>query len=139
VTLRKGATLRGCIGTFSASDDLCEAVRGMAVAALSDPRFESRRVLSSELPDLRIEISTLSPLEKIADPLSLRLGVHGIYIRKGPFGGCFLPDVASEYGWDAKTFLAQCCSQKAGLSPTAWKQPDTDVFVFSVQKISEPP
>jgi len=137
VTLRKFGRLRGCIGTFTPCGSLVETVRSMAASAARDPRFVDLPISAAEMKDIAIEISILSPLQPIADPLSLTLGVHGIYIRRGHRSGCFLPDVATERSWDAQTFLSICCEQKAGLEPDAWRKPDTEVFVFTVEKYSD--
>jgi AmmeMemoRadiSam system protein A len=138
VTLRKDGLLRGCIGTFIPDDDLPATVRKMAVAAANDPRFVDLPITASEMSDLRIEVSVLSPLQPIGDPLSLEVGRHGIYVRKDLNSGCYLPDVAPDHSWNAETFLTQCCGQKAGLAPLAWQDPDTEVFVFTVEKLGEP-
>ncbi|MFW6457450.1 MAG: AMMECR1 domain-containing protein, partial [Planctomycetota bacterium] len=57
--------------------------------------------------------------------------------RKGGRTGCFLPQVASETGWDKKQFLRKCCSGKAGLSADAWQDSETDVYVFTAEVIEE--
>ncbi|MFW5915583.1 MAG: AMMECR1 domain-containing protein [Planctomycetota bacterium] len=82
-------------------------------------------------------MSVLSPLEKTGDPMELELGTHGIYVQKGRRTGCFLPQVATETGWSKEEFLQRCCSGKAGLSPDAWKDPDTDVYLFTAEVIGE--
>jgi AmmeMemoRadiSam system protein A len=139
VTLKNGEELRGCIGQFVSDMPLIELVVEMAVSsAARDPRFFNYQITEPELKDLDIEISVLSPLKKTDDPLSLELGVHGIYIKRGARGGCFLPQVAIETGWDKEEFLSYCCSHKAGLSPQAWKDPDTDVFLFTAEVFCAP-
>lgn len=139
VTLKNGERLRGCIGNFVSEGPLIELVVEMAKAsATSDPRFFGNRITPRELRRLDIEISVLSPLEKTNDPLSLRLGVDGIYIKKGYASGCFLPQVATETGWSKEEFLAYCCSHKAGLPEDAWKDPDTDVYLFSAEVFGSP-
>ena len=55
----------------------------------------------------------------------------------GGAGGCFLPEVATDQGWNAEEFLTQCCSGKAGLSPDAWRDKKTQVLVFTSEKFSE--
>jgi uncharacterized protein (TIGR00296 family) len=85
------------------------------------------------LNQLDIEISVLSPLQKTDDPLSLRLGVDGIYIKRGRASGCFLPQVATESGWSREEFLSYCCSHKAGLESDAWRDPQTEVYLFSAE------
>jgi uncharacterized protein (TIGR00296 family) len=109
----------------------------MAVAALSDPRFRSSPVTPQELPQLHIEISVLSRMVRTLEPLLLELGVHGIYIRHGFYGGCFLPQVAVEQMWDRETFLSRCCADKAGLQPDAWKDPETEVYLFTSEVFEE--
>ena len=132
VTLKNHGRLRGCIGNFTSDSPLVELVAEMAKAsATSDPRFFADRISVSELNQLDIEISVLSPLKKTNDPLSLQLGIDGIYIKKGRASGCFLPQVATETGWSKEEFLSYCCSHKAGLAPDAWKDPDTEVYLFT--------
>lgn len=138
VTLRRDERLRGCIGTFSPQQPLPATVREMAIAAAHDPRFVNVPVTIHELPRIRIELSVLSPLERTADPLSLQVGRHGIYVRSRNAAGCFLPEVATEFGWDAAEFLSRCCEEKAHMAADAWKHPDTQVYLFTVEKIEEP-
>ncbi|RIK66571.1 MAG: AmmeMemoRadiSam system protein A [Planctomycetota bacterium] len=137
VTLRKGEQLRGCIGTFEPGADFGHTLRSIAVSAAHDPRFVERPISAGELRELRIEVSVLSPLRRIANPLEFELGRDGIYVRRGHRAGCFLPDVAVERGWSHETFLSECCAQKAGLDPLAWQDPETEVLVFQVEKVKE--
>jgi AmmeMemoRadiSam system protein A len=132
VTLKNRGRLRGCIGQFTSDKPLIRLVVEMAKAsATSDPRFRADRVTPEEVDDLDIEISVLSPLERTDSPLSLELGTHGIYIKRGCVSGCFLPQVATETGWNAKEFLSYCCSHKAGLPADAWEDPKTEVYLFT--------
>jgi AmmeMemoRadiSam system protein A len=134
VTLKNRGRLRGCIGQFIADRPLIEMVAEMAKAsAMADPRFLSDRIKAAELPTLDIEISVLSPLERTHDPLRLRLGTDGIYIKRGYANGCLLPQVATEAGWTQAEFLSYCCSHKAGLSPDAWRDPETEVYLFTAE------
>lgn len=137
VTLRNGPHLRGCIGTFDASEPMLPMLERLAVSSLNDPRFRARPVSAHELPYLRIELSLVSPMSPIEDPASLTLGVHGVYIRNGHRTGCFLPDVAVDQGWSVEEFLSECCSHKAGLPPDAWRWPETQVHVFTVEKLTD--
>ena len=137
ITLKNKGRLRGCIGTFSPQGTLPETIRDMAKAACDDPRFFADPVGLDELGKLRIEVSVLSPLTPTDEPLSLELGKHGIYIRRGVAGGCFLPQVATELGWDKETFLSQCCRGKAVLPADAWKDPDTEVLLFTAEVFGE--
>lgn len=139
VTLKTGDRLRGCIGQFTSDRPLVETVAAMARAsATEDPRFFGHRLKPDDLGRLEIEISVLSPLERTDDPASLRPGIDGIYIKRGPATGCFLPQVATEAGWDAEQFLSFCCSHKAGLPPDAWKDPATEVYLFTAEAFAAP-
>ena len=134
VTLKNRGSLRGCIGQFIANKPLIETVSQMAVSAVTDDsRFFNDPITLDELEKLDIEISVLSPLKKTDNPMSLRLGVDGIYIKKGFASGCFLPQVATETGWNKEEFLSYCCAHKAGLRPDAWKDDDTEVFLFTAE------
>ena len=134
VTLKNQGRLRGCIGQFTSESPLIELVAEMARAsATADPRFLADPITAKELEHLDIEISVLSPLKRTDDPMSLRLGTDGIYIKKGYASGCFLPQVATESGWSKEQFLSYCCSHKAGLDEDAWKDPNTDVYLFTAE------
>jgi len=121
VTIKKRGELRGCIGTLECRRSLAEEIARVAVsAAREDPRFPP--VTEAELPDLRVEISVLGPLERIdpADAAAIEVGRHGLVVEQGRRRGLLLPQVAPEWGWDRPTFLAHAC-RKAGLPPDAWR------------------
>jgi MEMO1 family protein len=129
VTIHKKGQLRGCIGYIEGHGPLHRTIQEMAeAAAFSDPRFTPVR--EKELPELELEISVLTPLKKIKDVNEIQVGRHGIYIKKGWYSGLLLPQVATEYGWDRLTFIEHTC-QKAGLPPNAWKEMDTEIYIFS--------
>ncbi|MDX2480094.1 MAG: AmmeMemoRadiSam system protein A [Desulfuromusa sp.] len=135
VTITQDGHLRGCIGNFQSQQPLFQEVVTMAVAAASqDPRFQP--MSRDELNNFSLEITILSPLEKISAINQIEVGTHGIYIVKGHNRGVLLPQVATDYGWDRETFLQQTCV-KAGLSENSWQQPDAEIFIFSGQIISE--
>jgi AmmeMemoRadiSam system protein A len=132
VTLKNRNRLRGCIGQFTSDGPLIELIAEMAKAsATGDPRFLDDPITVRELENLDVEISVLSPLKRTDDPLSLKLGVDGIYIKRGRASGCFLPQVATETGWGKEEFLSYCCAHKAGLAADAWKDSKTQVYLFT--------
>jgi uncharacterized protein len=138
VTYKNRDELRGCIGCFTSDRPLAATVAEYArISATQDWRFSANPISPGELANIDIEISVLSPLEPIANPLDLELGVHGIYIRRGGHSGCFLPQVATEWGMSKEQFLSDCCAHKAGLAPDAWRDPGTSVSVFTAEVIEE--
>jgi AmmeMemoRadiSam system protein A len=137
VSLHKGDELRGCIGTCTPSAPLYQTVMDMTeAAALRDRRVAP--VYEEELNQIRIDISVLSRLSLVQDPLSLEVGKHGLHIARGGRRGVLLPQIATQYRWDIKTFLEQTCL-KAGLPKNAWKTSDTIVSSFNALIIEERP
>ncbi|MFA5005736.1 MAG: AmmeMemoRadiSam system protein A, partial [Candidatus Omnitrophota bacterium] len=136
VTLNEDGQLRGCIGNMSAKTPLFITVRDMAIqAATEDPRFAPLK--AQELNKVKIEVSVLSPLEKVGSADAIKLGTHGVLVRRGFNSGVFLPQVATETGWSKEEFLSNLCAHKAGLEADAWKDKSTEIYVFSAQVFSE--
>jgi len=133
VTLHKGEHLRGCIGHIEAQKPLAQTVRECAFSsALFDPRFHP--VTPNELPELRIEISVLSPFFDIA-PEQLEVGVHGLLVTRGSHRGLLLPQVAVQWNWDRERFLSETC-RKAGLDLNAWRH-GARIQAFTAQVFAE--
>jgi AMMECR1 domain-containing protein len=65
------------------------------------------------------------------------MGIDGVWINKGWQSGVFLPQVATETGWDRVTFLENLCAHKAGLPRDAYKDPNTEIYIYQVEKFSE--
>ena len=129
VSLHKEGMLRGCIGHIKGDRPLHETIKDMSIAAaFEDPRFPP--LSREEFEQVKIEISVLTPFKKITDIDEIEVGKHGIYMIKGFYSGILLPQVATEYGWDRITFLEHTCS-KAGLHKDAWKENDTEIYIFS--------
>lgn len=136
VTLNENHDLRGCIGNIVGRQPLYLTVRDMAVeSGIGDPRFS--QVKLSELKDIEFEISVLSPLEKIDSVDKIEMGKHGVLVKKGFNSGVFLPQVATDTGWTKEEFLSNLCSQKAGLKSDAWKNKDTEIYIFTAEVFSE--
>jgi len=134
VTIKQHGQLRGCIGNFVSEKPLYQMVQEMAVsAAIHDPRFYPMK--EPDLGAFDLEISVLSPLEKIGSVDEIVVGKHGLYIVKKSYRGVLLPQVATEYGWDRGTFLMHTCL-KAGLPENAWEK-DCEIYIFSAQVFGE--
>lgn len=139
VTLKNQERLRGCIGRISTDKPLWKTVREMAVAAATmDDRFRNDPIKPGEFSQLKVEISVLSPLRRITDPLKeITLGRDGIVIRDKGMGGTFLPQVAVETGWSLEEFLGHCARDKAGLGWDGWKTPTAQVYAYTATVIHE--
>ena len=136
VTLHEHKKLRGCIGMIVSDKPLIETIREMAVsAAKHDHRFMP--LTENELDEINIEISVLSPLKKISDISEIKLGVHGIFIMKESSTGVFLPQVATETGWNLEDFLGHCARDKAGIGWYGWKNGDIYTFTATIFREEE--
>jgi AmmeMemoRadiSam system protein A len=137
VTLHKAGRLRGCIGTFGRDEELWRVVAEFARnAAFRDGRFP--QLAPDELAGVAVEISVLSPLRKLDDPLDIRMGKDGIWIV-GANGrtGTYLPQVAEHFG-TKEEFLSHCSANKAGLSPGAWRDPgQATVYAYTAEVFGE--
>lgn len=137
VTLhKKEGNLRGCIGNINAFEPLADNIVHNALnSAFEDPRFPPL-ISPDELSELNIEISILTLPEKISSIEKFEVGKHGIILSKNGRSAVFLPQVASEQGWDKETTLTHL-SLKAGLSAGAWREPGTQFQVFEAIVFSE--
>lgn len=133
VTLHVAKRLRGCIGVIEAKESLGQCiVHCAASAARDDPRFS--RVREAELKNLEIEVSLLSPLERI-QPDEIEIGKHGLLVEQGLYRGLLLPQVAMEHQLEREQFLRETC-HKAGLPVDAWKESQTQIYRFTCEVFS---
>lgn len=145
VTLKHGDTLRGCIGTLDARTSLVESIADNAyAAAFSDPRFPA--LGASEVDDLSIEVSVLSPIEPVSVTSEQELleklipGDAGWVLQENGNRGTFLPSVWASLGEPAE-FLRHL-KMKAGLKPDYWSDTvqiwryTTDSFAAAVTDIA---
>ncbi|MFP4376240.1 MAG: AmmeMemoRadiSam system protein A [Spirochaetales bacterium] len=132
-TLRIRDELRGCIGMFASSRPL-EAILDQVIrdSALSDHRFYP--VNEHELSDIELELSLLSPARTVKSTQEIKLGTHGVILNVDGRRSVFLPEVATEQGWDLETTLSML-ARKAGLMTDAWKSPGASFSVFNTAKI----
>jgi AmmeMemoRadiSam system protein B/AmmeMemoRadiSam system protein A len=132
VTINTNGHLRGCIGHIEPIMPLYKSVIRNAIAASSsDPRFPPMN--DSELKDMEVEITILSPLSPLKEIKDIKIGRDGIYMTKGQNGAIFLPQVPLQFGWDRDTYLKEL-SLKAGLPPDAWKEGAT-LYTFTAEII----
>jgi uncharacterized protein (TIGR00296 family) len=143
VTLRRHPSneLRGCIGFPIPVFPLRSAIpRAAWAAAVDDPRFPPVR--RSELERLTLELSILTVPEPIeGEPrgdlaAQVEVGRHGLIVEREGASGLLLPQVATEFGFDATEFLEATC-EKAGLPSDAWKRPGTHLRRFEAERFEE--
>ncbi len=135
VTLKVGGRLRGCIGHITPSEPLWKSISGNAIAAaIHDGRFSP--VDGDELLNIDIEVSVLTPPEPIESVEQFEAGRHGIIMGFDGHRAVFLPQVASEHGWDREKTL-RYLSLKAGLPEDGWTQPGVKFHLFEAQVFAE--
>ena len=74
-------------------------------------------------------------MKRIESIDEIELGKHGIYIKKGYRGGTFLPQVATETGWNKEEFLGHCAQDKAGIGWEGWKT--AEIYIYEALVFSE--
>ncbi len=127
VSVYVGAKLRGCIGTFSESDPLYENIQKMAVsAAFHDNRFAALN--RSEAEKMKIEISVLTPRQRIYSAEEIEIGRHGIYLISGGQRGTLLPQVAVSNNWTVLELLENCAQYKLGKHKSSWR--DAEMYTY---------
>jgi AMMECR1 domain-containing protein len=96
-------------------------------------------ISKSDSPQATVKSTSAEAILKPASPLSpqpIVPGIHGLLVVRGDLRGLLLPQVAAERRWSAERFLEETC-EKAGLDRNAWRDPRTNVFVFSAEVFSE--
>lgn len=138
---RNDGALRGCTGTLVVRRPLAvEIVEITVQTAFNDPRFMPVR--AAEVPDLRIEISVLTPPQPLEfdnpDDLVAKLRPHidGVTLRLDARRATFLPQVWDAYP-DPVIFLG-LLSEKMGFEPDAWRDPRLEADTYQAIIVEEP-
>ncbi|OGR80752.1 MAG: hypothetical protein A2X32_09420 [Elusimicrobia bacterium GWC2_64_44] len=135
VTLTLDGDLRGCIGSLDPRGTLVDMVAAYAgAAALEDTRFAP--VTEAELLKLKIEISVLSPLERVKSADAVKKDVHGVYVKSGRRSGTYLPQVWVHFK-KKEEFLTSLCEDKSGLSGGAWRDGSAELYTYTVTAFTE--
>ena len=134
--------LRGCIGFPYPEEALVNAtIKAAIYAATEDPRF-SPLSLGEFKDSVCIDLTVLTPPEvlHVKDrkmlPDMIQVGRHGLIVEGMGTSGLLLPQVATEWKWDASEFLLNCCL-KAGLPPDSWLLDGVQVKVFEGEIFEE--
>lgn len=141
-TIKPIHELRGCIGFPYPEQPLINAtIRAAIYAATEDPRFNPLS-LAEFKETVAVELTVLTPPEVLHSkdrkmlPGMIQIGRHGLVIEGMGTSGLLLPQVATEWKWDADEFLLNCCL-KAGLPPDSWLLDDVQVKVFEGEIFGE--
>ena len=140
VTLRwTNGDLQGCIGSLAAVRPIVDDVaHHIVAAALHDPRTQP--IAYADIDDLDLEISLLSPLERIEfsdEPsmlAAIRAGTDGLVLEHRSQRATLLP-VMWEHLPDVATFVA-ALKQKAGLARTFFS-PELRLFRYTTDRYVE--
>ena len=136
VTIYRRGDLRGCLGRIDTDAPLADTIAHLAASVSdSDPRFDP--VCAVELDEIDLEISILTPEREIRAIAEITIGHHGLIVEQGARRGLLLPQVATEYGWDAQTFASHTCL-KAALPADAWRH-GARMLVFEAQVFGRTP
>lgn len=114
VSIKKGGSLRGCIGTVEpVRSDIVEEVKANAISAgLHDPRF--RPIGPEELDELEYSVDVLQPAKPVSGLDELDPYKYGVIVRSGRKSGLLLPNLE---GIDTAGEQVDIARQKAGIRP----------------------
>ncbi len=141
ITTFPGGSLRGCIGypyPFSSLIELC--ISSSIKAACEDPRFECLK--KEELEEVVFEVTILSPMIALdqSKPYEeqIEIGRDGLFVVCDAYGksGLLLPQVATEWGFNKKTFLKEVC-RKASLNDNCMHDKNCTFYRFESQIFKE--
>ena len=132
-------TLRGCIGTFEDQPLSIGLPEYATISALHDTRFSP--ISAREMPRLQAAVTLLTDFEEADDPYDWDVGTHGIrlsFVDRGQrFGATYLPDVASEQGWDHDETLYSLVRKSGWVGGRSrWKSLDLKVVRYQGKKAS---
>jgi hypothetical protein len=134
--------LRGCIGFPYPEDALINStIRAAIYAATEDPRFpplslkEFGTSIVTEVTALT-QPQVLQAQDRKTLPDMIQVGRHGLIVEGLGTSGLLLPQVPTEWNWDASEFLMNCCL-KAGLPPDSWLLDGVEVKVFEGEIFEE--
>jgi hypothetical protein len=141
-TIKPIHQLRGCIGFPYPEGALIDStIRAAVYAATEDPRFLPVS-LKEFNQSIVVEVTALTQPKELQTkdrkklPDMVRVGVDGLIVDGMGSSGLLLPQVATEWHWDASEFLSNCC-MKAGLPPDSWLLDGVKVKVFQGEIFEE--
>ncbi len=129
VSVKKGSSLRGCIGTVSpVQSSLAQEIAQNAIQAVArDPRFPP--VTADELHDISISVDVLHAPESCSER-DLDPKTYGVLVESGTRRGLLLPDLP---GLDSAEQQLAIAKQKAGLPHDA----PCRLYRFTVERHTE--
>ncbi len=130
VTLKRGAVVRGSIGTVLPTQPnlYAEIIFNAISAATRDPRFSP--VQLSETSKLKIIVDLLTEPEQILDIADQDPHKYGLIVQQGDKRGLVLPDSGEISTAEEQLELAR---QRAGITDQAV----VDLFRFAVTRFQE--
>ncbi|MEE4190725.1 MAG: AmmeMemoRadiSam system protein B [Halieaceae bacterium] len=138
VTLNLEGSLRGCIGSLTATRPLLvDVLHNATAAAFRDRRFKP--LTAGEYTQMELHISVLSPARPLAVSSRAELlerltpGVHGLVLSEAGKRAAYLPSVWAKLP-DPDHFLGELRA-KAGLPREGWSA-DTKVSIYTTEEFS---
>ena len=130
VSIHKGTSLRGCIGTFEPNENNIagEIIVNAVSSATRDPRFSP--ITADELADLNYSVDVLTTPEPVESEDELDAKKYGVIVEVGWRRGLLLPDLE---GVDSVEQQIDICRMKAGITP----EEPVKLYRFRVERHKE--
>ncbi len=126
ITLKQSGQLRGCIGCITSKDPLYRTIPKYAInAAVHDPRFPA--LTQDEFDQTDVYLSVLTEPRPVDSYRDIIIGTHGMTYEYNHARSVYLPEVATEQGWDLETTL-RSLAQKSGQPAESFIDAEYTVF-----------
>ena len=106
---------------------------GRLAFSAGDGQRDGRTPRRDQCVDRAQAIGVFFPQDLLA---KLRPGIDGVVLELGANQATYLPQVWEQLP-EKQAFLEELC-RKAGLSESAWRDPETKVLVYQVEAFNEP-
>ncbi len=125
---------RGGLGSIFPQKPVSRAVKNVAVSsAFYDPRYNP--ITPDEIGSIKLKLFLISNMHRIDRSADFVAGIEGIRIRNGSYSALVFPE-DMDLSLDNNDILGRVCLD-AGLLSGCWRQPETEVWAFTVQIFEE--
>ncbi|MBI2498782.1 AmmeMemoRadiSam system protein A [Candidatus Woesearchaeota archaeon] len=140
ITIKINDENLGSIGTLFEHQELfLDVIENAKIAAFEDKRFAPLNI--DDLKIAKIEISIIKNIKKLSYESEVELldqinkGINGVIVRHSVRIGTLLPGEWEKA--DNKIEFLQLICEKAGLDKDAWKNPNSEIYVYETETFTD--
>ena len=120
-----------------ACDPLPEEPLGIALIetarnAVLENSQTNQALNAEDFDNLRVIVSLMDQICPLNEPDQIQIGIHGVIVQHEGKISALLPEFVSDQETSPEELLA-CCCEKIKLPGNTWKNPETNVWVFTAE------